>query len=55
MEVNDLSSGQCSVNKNRRLKTIILRSYLWDNSDAYIVVKETIDLSAAATNENYKA
>ena len=33
----------------------MLRSYLCDYSDAYIVVKGTIDLLAAATNENDKA
>ena len=33
----------------------MLRSYLCDYSDAYIVVKNTIDLLAAAGNENDKA
>ena len=33
----------------------MLRSYLCDYSDAYIVVKGTIDLLAAAANENDKA
>ena len=33
----------------------MLRSNLWDYSDAYIVVKETVDLSVAAANENDKA
>ena len=33
----------------------MLRPYLCDHSDAYIVVKGTIDLlAAAAANENYK-
>ena len=32
----------------------MLRSDLCDYSDAYIVVKETIDLLAAAANENDK-
>ena len=32
----------------------MLRSYLCDYSDAYIVVKGTIDLLAAAANENDK-
>ena len=41
-EVNDLSSGQYSVNKNIRFKTSMLRSNLCDNSDAYIVGKGTI-------------
>ena len=54
IEVNDLSRGQCSVNKNVRLKTSILGSYLCDYSDAYIIVKGTIYLLAAAANENGK-
>ena len=33
----------------------MLRSYLCDYSDAYIAVKETIDILAAAANENDKA
>ena len=33
----------------------MLRSVLCDYSDAYIVVKGTIDLLAAAVNENDKA
>ena len=41
MEVNDLSSGQCSVNKNRRFKTSMLRSDLCEYSYACIVVKGT--------------
>ena len=42
IEINDLSSGQYSVNKNIRFKTSILRSDLDDYSDAYIVVKGRI-------------
>ena len=48
METNDLSSGPYSANKNVKFKTSMLRSY----SDAYIVVKGTIDLLAAAVNES---
>ena len=33
----------------------MLRSDFYDYSDAYIVVKRTIDLLAAASNENDKA
>ena len=54
IEVNELSSGHYSVNKNIRCKTSMLRSDLCDYSDAYIVVKETIDLLASAPNENNK-
>ena len=34
LEVNYLSSGQYSINKNIRFKTSMLRSYLCDYSDA---------------------
>ena len=51
IEVNYLSSGQYSVNKNIRFKTSMLRSHLCDYSDAYIVVKGTIDLLDAAENQ----
>ena len=54
VKVNDLSSGQYSINKNTRFKISMLRSYLCDYSDAYIVEKRTIDLLAAAANENNK-
>ena len=42
VEVNDLSSGQYSINKNIRFKNSILRSDLFDYSDSYIAVKGTI-------------
>ena len=44
VEVNDLSSGQYSANKNKRFKTSILRLNLCDYSDPRIVVKGTMDL-----------
>ena len=47
IEVNDLSSGQYSANKNIRCKTSMLRSDLCDYSDAYIkkimMIKERND------------
>ena len=55
IEVNDLASVQYSVNKNVRFETSMFRSYLCDDSGAYIVVKGTIDLLTAAANENDKA
>ena len=55
VEVNDLSDGQHAINRNIRFKTSVLRLYLCDYSDAYIVVKGTIDLLVAAANENDKA
>ena len=51
IEVNYLSNGQYSVDKNIRFKISMLRSYLYDYSDAYIVVKGTIDLLDAAENQ----
>ena len=44
IEVNDLSGGQYSVNKNLSFKTAMLRSDLCDCSDVYIVVKAKTDL-----------
>ena len=44
-----------NVTKNLRFKTSMLRSNLCNYSDAYIVTKGTIDLLAAAANENDKA
>ena len=43
------------LTKNVRFKTPMLRSDLCDYSDRYIVVKKTIDFSAAAANEDDKA
>ena len=50
MEVNDLSSGQYSVNKNIRFKYSMLRSNLCDSSDAYIAVTGTITVEGNNTN-----
>ena len=44
IEVHDQSEENCSVNKEIRIKTSMLRSDLCDFSDAYIVVKGTITL-----------
>ena len=38
IKVNNLLANQYSVNKNVRFKTLMLRSDLYDYSDAYIVV-----------------
>ena len=46
LEVNDLSSGQYSDNKNIRFKTSILRPNLCDYSDEYIVVKGRVSVTA---------
>ena len=42
IEVYDQSEGNCSVNKEIRIKTSMLRSDLFDYSDAHIVVKGNI-------------
>ena len=54
-EVNDLSGVQYYSNKNTRFKTRMLRLDLCYYSDAYIVVKGTIDILVAAANEDDKA
>ena len=41
----DQSEGNYDVNKEIRIKTLMLRSDLWDFSDAYIVVKEKITVT----------
>ena len=38
IQVNDLSGGQYSVNKNIRIKSPMLTSHFYDYSDVYIVV-----------------
>ena len=53
--MNDLSGGKYSVNKNKKFKTPTLRSKFCDYSDAYIVVKGTVDILPAAKNKNSKS
>ena len=45
IEVYDQSEKKYSPNKEIRIKTSMLRSYLCDFSDAYIVVKGTITVT----------
>ena len=56
VEVNYLSCGHYSVNKNIRLKTSLLRSDLCDYSDVYIFVKRRISVTDknAASRRNKK-
>ena len=54
-KVKDLSNNQYSTNKNIRLKIPTLRSVLYDYYDVNIVVKRTINLLLAVTNDNDKA
>ena len=53
IEINDLSNGQNSTNKNIMLKNPILRSNLCDFSDSYILVKGMITVGGA-NNANQK-
>ena len=45
IEVYDQSEGNYNVNKEIRIKASMLRSDLWDFSDAYIVVKWNITVT----------
>ena len=45
IEVYDQSEGNYNVNKEIRLKTLMLRSDLCDFNDAYIVVKGNITVN----------
>ena len=48
IEINALSGGQYSAIKNIRFKTPLLRSYLCDYIDAYIVVEEKMTVIGTA-------
>ena len=50
-ELNHLSGGQYSVNKNIRFKTPMLISVLCDYSNLYIIVKGTINLKVYGNND----
>ena len=58
VEINDDIRGACSPNKQNRFKIAMLRSSLWDCSDAYILAKGNITANnnaaagAAADNTN---
>ena len=51
VRVNSLSNAY-NKNKSIRLKTPMLRSNLCDNSDAYILLKGTITVTAPGVNNN---
>ena len=51
VRVNSLSNTY-NENKSIRFKTPMLRSHLCDYSDAYILVKGTITVTAPGTNNN---
>ena len=60
VEINDNSHGTYNTNSQIKYKTMMLRSTLCDDSDAYILVSGTITVpntavaSAAANNANKK-
>ena len=60
VEINDESRGGYNVNSQIKFKTTMLKSSLYDYSDAYILVKGTITIAdtsaagAAANNTNKK-
>ena len=60
VEINDDSGGTYNANEQVKVKTTMLKSSLCDYSDAYILVKETIEVdntsaaSAAPSNTNKK-
>ena len=56
IEVNDLSSGHYSANKNIRCKTSVLESDFCGCSDSYIVLKGRISVTgtSAANRRNKK-
>ena len=49
VEINDESRGAYNVNSQIKFKTTMLKSSLCDYSDAYILVKGTIDVNNTAT------
>ena len=52
VEVYDQSEGNYNVNKEIRIKTSMLRSDLFDFSDAFIVVKGTITVTKITFTAN---
>ena len=50
VEINDESRGAYNVNSQIKFKTIMLKSSLCDNSDAYILVKGKITIAGAGAD-----
>ena len=53
IEVRDQSGESYSINKQIRFKKLMLRSDLCDYSNAYIVVKRTIDVTRPNNTDRY--
>ena len=59
VEINDEYRGGYNINSQIKFETTMLKSSLWDYSDAYILFKETITVNntvtdAAPNNKNKK-
>ena len=53
VEVNDNARRRYTTNSETRIKTLMLKSSLWNYSDAYTYIKETITVpNTAAANGN---
>ena len=50
VEINDESRAAYNVNSQIKFKTIMLKSSLWDYSDAYILVKGKITIAGAGND-----
>ena len=50
IEINDQSRGVSNTNSDIRFKTTILKSSLWDYSDANILVKGRITITGAGAD-----
>ena len=50
IEISDQSRGVSNTNSGIRFKTTILKSSLWDYSDANILVKERITVTGAGAD-----
>ena len=54
IEVNDISNGRYSVNKNIRFKTILSRSHFSDYSNAYNAAKGKMTEALIMTTDEMK-
>ena len=54
VDINDESRGTYNTNSQIKFKTSMIRSSLWDYSDAYILVKGTTTVSRVATQAYLK-
>ena len=50
IEINDQSRGVSNTNSDIRFKTTLLKSSLWDYSDANILVKGRITITGAGAD-----